>query len=295
MRTEWRGIIQKNDDGSENINYNDENFPSYIHKGWICPDVTWSNVAHFHQDIEFVCVISGHMGYNINGRNIYLREGDAIMVNSNQIHFSFATRKERCEYIILILHPRILCSTYHVENKYVAPVTENERLSYIHFTRDMSCCKNIQMLAEKMLKVMDNSFLITKQFYEIWEVIINYCKESVNFDDLSECDPALGCVKRMLNYSRVNYAKAISLEDIANAGGVSKTYCNQLFHKYINRSPVENLMRFRAEKVAELLTDTHLSMSEIAARTGFSGASYMTEIFKRYYKKTPREFRKNRI
>ena len=36
-----------------------------------------------------------------------------------------------------------------------------------------------------------------------------------------------------------------------------------------------------------------MSMSKIAEITGFTGASYMAETFKKFYKMSPRDFRKS--
>ena len=53
------GLIVKREDGSEQVNYDDESFPSYIYDGWIKPNVTWEKVPHFHEDVEIVTVTVG--------------------------------------------------------------------------------------------------------------------------------------------------------------------------------------------------------------------------------------------
>jgi transcriptional regulator GlxA family with amidase domain len=58
-------------------------------------------------------------------------------------------------------------------------------------------------------------------------------------------------------------------------------------------TPIEYIMHFRTRKVADLLQSGDLSMSEIAEQTGFSSASYMTETFKKFYRFSPREYKKN--
>ena len=55
---------------------------------------------------------------------------------------------------------------------------------------------------------------------------------------------------------------------------------------------LEELTKVRLRKVAELLTDSSNSMSSIATECGFSSANYMTELFKREYGLSPREYRK---
>ena len=68
MKRELMGLIVKRDDGSEQINYDDETFPSYIYDGWIKPNCSWEKVPHFHEDVELVTVKSGKMAYSVNGK-----------------------------------------------------------------------------------------------------------------------------------------------------------------------------------------------------------------------------------
>ena len=294
MKNEYRGFIQKNDDGSENINYNNDDFPVYLHKGCILPDSTWANVAHYHEDVEIITVHEGKMGYNINGQNVYLKEGDTLFINAGQIHYSFATQEEICYYLIGILHPKLLCSSYSIEEEFVTPITQNVQIPFLYFKAGEFTCLALRNSLYQMYKVFPNTLLVMKEFYETWDYIFSYCKDMINRDSFSQSDTALACMKNMMHFCRMHYASPISLQDIACAGGVSNTYCNQLFHRYTNRTPIESLLRFRTEKAAELLTSSSLTMSEIAERCGFSGASYFAEIFKRYYNVSPREYRKSK-
>ena len=85
----------------------------------------------------------------------------------------------------------------------------------------------------------------------------------------------------------------VSLKDISKAGGVSQSLCNQIFNTLTEKSPIEYLLHYRSRKVADLLQASKMSMSEIAEITGFSGASYMAEVFKKFYKMSPRDFKKS--
>ncbi len=294
MRKEWMGLIQRNSDGSETLNYNDESFPAYIHNGWIVPGATWGNVVHFHEDLEFVTVVDGRVGFSVNGKNIVLEKGESIMINSKQIHFIYTVNESKSKYIVYILHPRLLCSSFPVEQQYVDPIINNENVPYIHFKTGTSCAAKMETAAREMLASIGNNFLITKSFFVVWDIVINYMSAEICFDNVERNDQSVDIIKNMLDFTRENLDKNITLDDIAESGGVSKTYCNALFKKFTNRSPVENLLHTRVERVAELLLNTELPMSDIAEKTGFSGASYMSEIFKRYYKVSPREYRKRK-
>ena len=65
MKREQMGLIVKREDGSEIVNYDDENFPSYIYDGWVRPHVTWEKVPHFHEDLEFIHILEGEMEYAV--------------------------------------------------------------------------------------------------------------------------------------------------------------------------------------------------------------------------------------
>ena len=294
MIKEWRGFIQKRTNGSEKVNYDDPNFPSYVYSGYVFPSSTWANDPHFHDDIELVSVTKGYMAYSINGEEIFLNEGDTIIVNSRQIHYLVPKREERTDYVICIFHPRILCASNVVENKYIKAVTDNANIPYIHLEKSTASGKKIHKLMLDTPRLLGNEFLLTKQFYSMWEVILNECGNPGS-SEIKYSDSQVDALKEMLTFIQLNYASPIGLDDIAASGNVSRTFCNNLFHKYTDQTPIENLTRFRVSKVAEYLNSSNLPMSEIAEKTGFASASYMAESFKKYYGESPRSFKSSHV
>ena len=105
-------------------------------------------------------------------------------------------------------------------------------------------------------------------------------------------DPRMQSFKAMMHFISDNYQRQIKLDDIAQSGNVSKSLCNTLFHQYVSESPINYLMHLRCRKVAELLRSGNMPMSQIAALTGFGGVSYMSETFRKFFEKSPREYRK---
>lgn len=296
MIKEYRGLVRTRDDGSELINYDDASFPSYIYDGYVYSGCTWEKVPHFHKDIEILSVYSSCMGYSVNGTNIFLEKGDTIFVNSDQLHYSYATPPREARYIIAVLHPRILCSNYAVEAKAVLPIISNKKVPYIHFRngdRDAAAIQELMFHLHR--KAFGNEFLITKTFFEIWEIIMTRFNETGDFsrDEYVNQDVHNEVLKAMMNYVDKNYMNNITLSEVASAGGVSKSLCNTVFNKYTQMTPIEYIMHFRTRKVADLLQEGDLSMSEIAEQTGFSNASYMAETFKKFYKFSPREYKKS--
>ncbi|SNU08944.1 AraC-type DNA-binding protein [Lachnospiraceae bacterium] len=292
MKRELMGLIVKREDGSEQVNYDDDSFPSYIYDGWIKPNVTWEKVPHFHEDIEMLTVKSGRMAYSVNGKLVTLNEGDTIFVNSNQIHYSLSLDNQTATYVIFIANPSILNSSVAVEMQALQPILNNPNLSYLRF-RNIN--ENTEAIRNIMLTLPDlrrDPFQITKKFFDIWEVILNQSKTYGMLDEEAETDIHTRSFKAMMYYIQQNYRESITLDDIAASGNISRSLCNKVFHKYVGDSPVNYLLNYRVRKVAELLRTTSHTLSEIASQTGFNGTSYMSEMFKKSFEMSPRDYRK---
>lgn len=292
MKKEVMGLIVKRDDGSEIINYDDPNFPSYIYDGWIAPKVTWEGVPHYHEDIEIMTVREGKVAYFVNGKELLLNAGDTIVVNSNQIHYNLCVG-EVAKYVIAIINPRILANSVAVEMKAIKPITNNPDIPYLRFRYINQYTEQMRNLIYDLPKVRHDPFAITMQFYQIWDIIRKQAEYLGATKEETMSDPRMQSFKTMMHFISNNYQEQITLGDIAASGNVSKSLCNTLFHQYVGESPINYLMHFRSRKVAELLRSGNLSMSEIATRTGFGGVSYMSETFRKFFEKSPREYRKS--
>ena len=99
----------------------------------------------------------------------------------------------------------------------------------------------------------------------------------------------------MVGFIQKNYKKKISLAEIAASGAVGESKCCRLFAKYFSQSPNQYLNQYRLNKSLDLLLNTDLPITEIALCTGFSGASYYAEMFRRWMGKSPREYRNSAI
>jgi YesN/AraC family two-component response regulator len=88
-----------------------------------------------------------------------------------------------------------------------------------------------------------------------------------------------------------NYTRKISLQEIARASGLSAPYFSSVFKEEMGENLSSYLNRLRVEKAATLLTESDLSLSDIAAACGFEDQSWFSKIFKNYAKTSPGKFR----
>jgi AraC-like DNA-binding protein/ligand-binding sensor protein len=88
-----------------------------------------------------------------------------------------------------------------------------------------------------------------------------------------------------------NYSRKISLQEIASASGLSAPYFSTIFKEEMGENLSGYLNRLRVEKASHLLTETDLSLSEIAGSCGFEDQSWFSKIFKNYTGQSPGRYR----
>lgn len=98
-------------------------------------------------------------------------------------------------------------------------------------------------------------------------------------------------VERAVKYINANYAHKITLDDLAKHIYLNRTYASQMFKKYMNVNFADYLEMVRINKAKELLLYTHLPITEVAVRVGYSNQSYFTKVFKRSTGLSPNTFR----
>lgn len=85
---------------------------------------------------------------------------------------------------------------------------------------------------------------------------------------------------------------SFSLEQLADAIGMSTAYMCRLYKQYTGSTIMDILINKRMEKAKELLNSTNLTVNEIALMTGYSNPSYFHRAFKKVNGITPNEYRK---
>jgi AraC-like DNA-binding protein/ligand-binding sensor protein len=88
-----------------------------------------------------------------------------------------------------------------------------------------------------------------------------------------------------------HYTRRISLQEIAEISGLSAPYFSTIFKEEMGENLSSYLNRLRVEKAGRLLTETGLSLSEIAGSCGFEDQSWFSKIFKNYTGISPGKYR----
>jgi YesN/AraC family two-component response regulator len=98
-------------------------------------------------------------------------------------------------------------------------------------------------------------------------------------------------LRKAERYIWENYTRRISLQEIAQISGLSAPYFSTIFKEEMGENLSSYLNRLRVEKASRLLTETNLSLSEIAGSCGFEDQSWFSKIFKSYTGVSPGKYR----
>lgn len=100
-------------------------------------------------------------------------------------------------------------------------------------------------------------------------------------------------VRFCLNHVDFHYMEPLSLETLARKSAVNKNYLSQRFHKEVGMTVTDYINVVRVRRSLKLLSQTSLSMQDIAERCGFADANYFTRTFRKIHGSTPNQYRKS--
>lgn len=98
-------------------------------------------------------------------------------------------------------------------------------------------------------------------------------------------------VQRALALVRSRFREQLSLEDVAEAVGVTPSHLSRTFKAEVGHGFADELNRCRIEEAKTLLGDPRLEVKQIARQCGYLNYTYFFGVFKRYCGCTPSEFR----
>jgi AraC-like DNA-binding protein len=102
---------------------------------------------------------------------------------------------------------------------------------------------------------------------------------------------ALPRLAPVLRTIQARYAEPLRVRDLAEMVHLHPAWFSTRFRQLTGLSPAQYLMRYRLERVRDLLVSTDRSVREIAALTGFQDPLYLSRQFRRLLGTSPTAYR----
>lgn len=87
--------------------------------------------------------------------------------------------------------------------------------------------------------------------------------------------------ERIIRYLEEHFCEEIVFEDMAKEIGISYSYMRKILYELTGKSLIEYINMLRIEKAKQILLETNLSMTQIAAEVGY----YNVQSFNRFFRK----------
>ena len=98
-------------------------------------------------------------------------------------------------------------------------------------------------------------------------------------------------IYKSIDYIKRNYAKKLTLEEVAGNVYLSPSYFSKLFKEGLNISFNNYLNKVRIDNSKRLLLNSKIELIDIPALTGFEDQSYFSKVFKKMTGVTPIKYR----
>ena len=274
-----------------------ENLAVYLKDESVVNHALHCEIAHKHNGIELIYTTKGKMKCQVGRDSFTLTQGDICFINKNQLHQISCMNKNECSHKSLIIDMTLLTQNQMIYEKYFKPLIEENSFAHVRFEGKSSPAALIRNYIEEIDKAQKESSLgyeleiIGRLHQIIRQVYISFC-ETENTKPRSNQHSLIE--EEMVSFIEQNYSGQITLDDIANAGNVSRSQCIKIFKEFTGQSPISFLNSFRLDVSRDLLRNSDMSIADVSINCGFNGQSYFNRQFLRSAGCTPNEYRQRR-
>ena len=221
------------------------------------PLYQWGPGIRNHYLIHYI--ISGKGYYEVNGKMFSLQAGDTFLVYPNTEVTYYADQNTPWEY------------------------------TWVGFTGSDAAKIKRQLLRiyEARGNEFQNAVEMTGRLYTALALFMKHSPPT------EQQDSAKSYVQKGIEFISANYSYPITVEDIADYVGVSRSHLFRSFESVLQQSPKEYLTSFRMKQACYLLEHSTLSITAIANSVGFENSLYFSKSFRKMKGLSPRSYRQD--
>lgn len=252
----------------------------------------------FSNAFEYCYAVEGSCQIQICDQRVSLAKGEGLFLNADTVFRIELLEDDSCCFLFP-LHPHLIANIgpHRYFDTFVRPILQQENLSFISFSREISSGKEILQDIHHMYETFlshdaeGQELDIYAQAVQLWRKTYLYLQsqeESISTVDGTLNDRLLTVVE----YIDSHYCDNITLEDIAQSIHLSSSECSRFFRRGTGEALFRYIIAYRVEQSMKLLCDNDFSIAKIAHKVGFHSQSYFTTRFSEMKGITPQQFRK---
>ena len=277
-----------------------EDYPFAAFWQWLTEDNPIGCALHFHNQVEFIYVVTGMMDLCINNQKHTIGPNTFVMIHPNESH-SISHNSGICYYFAVRFEPSVLyTSKQSVEElKCLIPfcISPGNRQRIFRHTElnELMPHGDLRSYVESLVNEWEKRplgfmFQMRNRITAIFVAIIRaWDKQSPDNTDNISSDLTFA-----INYAQ-NYILSrcndVNEAELAKECNISYSYFSRSFKKLMGMSFNQYVNHVRINEAQRLLISSNTSVTDVALSLGFSSSSHFIHTFKSIKGITPNQFK----
>lgn len=287
----------------ETTQHGSEGFPAALYETVFRSKMLRYVPLHWHKELQLCLILTGRVRFSINQKEVEAGAGDVIFINSQVIHSatSISNDEEEASYCCINFAYEMV-GGFHgslMERNFVLPFLRNEQNDYLLIS-EKSEEGLLEEISSKMLHIR-KLFKETEpeRYFDIFAELVLIWKELARWLHKTEDQPSTRrpedyeTSREVISYIEKNLGEKLTLDLIAKEVCLSKWECSRRFKRIAGESVWSYLISARMAKAVELLLYSRKSVERIGFEVGFPNVNLFIRQFKKEFRTTPGQFRKN--
>lgn len=241
----------------------------------------WHSIPHAHSHTELFYIVGGDGQFQIDDELFPVQAHQLVVVNPNILHTEVSYEEKPLEYIVLGIEGLEL----------TIPGSDEARYCIYSFPEHNDVIVCMQNILWEMQNCKPEYQTVCLAYMDI--LLVHLMRNaSVSVTQIQPRFHANQQCAAVRNYIEQHYKESITLDILAEKVSINKYSIAHAFKREYGVSPIHYLLSCRIREGKRLLTETDLSLSQIATVLGFSSPSYFSQRFRNAEGISPTEYRK---
>ncbi len=239
---------------------------------------------HVHDTYEILCIVSGKVGYIVEGHVYDLRPGGVMIMRSAEMHKILVNKSDRYERYVVNFKPEIL-ERYHFSEQILAPFTDRALGSLNYYPADSF--GNISPV-DLFRRMLGASEWLTPE-----EAFMSYfpsllCGIHTAFQERRHCSEAegSGISRSLIDYVNEHLLDDISLREISEEVHVSISHLNRIFRAATGTSVYHYILSKRLIMAQHMISKGESALAA-SQKCGFRDYSAFYRLYKKRFSTSP--------
>jgi AraC family transcriptional regulator of arabinose operon len=225
--------------------------------------------------------------YCIDGKGVIELAGEKYSMKINEV-FCIPSRVGHRYYADHQDPWSILWVHFKGTNTHIFPLIE-KRIIHVETSEAND---RLQLLFSLLIGVLERNYTLGNFIYtsQLLSVILSeiYFREKVSDNDKQNQH-----LTKAIRFMYSNVYNMMTLDDLADYMKLSKSYLNNIFERYVHRSPVDFYIHLKMKQACNLFKMSDMLVYEVSKKLGYQDPYYFSRIFKKVIGVSPRDYCKS--